>query len=77
MGAKNRLALHCYLEPLQHEVWHNVSAEEGVSLSGFLEALALDMREFPPADGGHPRWPGVIKAARKIDAQRRRRGGPS
>jgi hypothetical protein len=77
MAAENRRAVHTYLTVESHDVWHNVSAEEGVSLSGFLEALAIDMAANPPADGGHPRWPGVIKAARHIDAVRRRRGGPS
>jgi hypothetical protein len=69
-----RRAIHAYLTVDSHEVWHTVSEEAGVSLSGFLEALAADMKEFPPDDGGHPRWSDVIKSARRIDAQRRRRG---
>lgn len=72
---EERRAIHAYLTVESHEVWHTVSEEAGVSLSGFLEALAADMSEFPPDDGGHPRWKEVIKSARKIDAQRRRRGG--
>lgn len=70
---EERRAVHAYLTVESHEVWHAVSEEAGISLSGFLEALATDMRENPPEDGGHPRWREVIRAARKIDAARRRR----
>jgi hypothetical protein len=71
---EERRAIHAYLTVESHEVWHTVSEEAGISLSGFLEALAADMREFPPESGGHPRWREIIRSARKIDAQRRRRG---
>jgi hypothetical protein len=73
--AEERRAIHAYLTVESHEVWHTVSEEAGVSLSGFLEALATDMKENPPDAGGHPRWNDIIKSARKIDAIRRRRGG--
>jgi hypothetical protein len=32
------------------------------------------MKNHPPADGGHARWTDITRTARKIDAQRRRRG---
>jgi hypothetical protein len=73
--ADDRKAIHAYLTTESHDVWHEVSEEAGVSLSGFLEALAADMKTFPPERGGHPRWAEIIKSARKIDAVRRRRGG--
>lgn len=72
--AEERRAIHAYLTPESHEVWHRVAEEAGVSLSGFLEALAIDMGANPPDDGGHSRWDDIVKAARRIDAQRRRRG---
>lgn len=75
---EERRAIHAYLEVPSHEVWHTVAEEAGISLSGFLEALAQDMKNHPPEDGGHPRWngpDGIVRAARKIDANRRRRGG--
>lgn len=72
---EERRAIHAYLTADSHEIWHNVAEEAGVSLSGFLEALASDMGANPPDEGGHPRWNEIVKAARKIDAQRRRRGG--
>jgi hypothetical protein len=71
---EERRAIHAYLTVDSHEVWHSISEEAGVSLSGFLESLADDMRENPPEQGGHARWREVIRAARKIDATRRRRG---
>jgi hypothetical protein len=73
--SEDRKAIHAYLTLDSHDVWHDVAEEAGVSLSGFLEALAADMKEHPPAEGGHPRWSEVIRSARKIDATRRRRGG--
>lgn len=75
MAIEPRKAVHAYLEDAQHEVWHAVAEEEGISLSGLLEALAMDMKAHPPHEGGHPRWTDLVRAARKIDAQRRRRGG--
>jgi hypothetical protein len=71
---EERRAIHAYLTVESHEVWHTVSEEAGISLSGFLEALASDMREYPPDSGGHARWREIIRSARRIDAQRRRRG---
>lgn len=73
--SEERRAIHAYLEVDSHKVWHTISEEAGISLSGFLEALAHDMRDFPPDDGGHPRWKEILRSARKIDANRRRRGG--
>jgi hypothetical protein len=72
---EERKAIHAYLLTGSHEVWHTVTAEAGVSLSGFLEALADDMKNYPPEEGGHPRWREIVRTARKVDAQRRRRGG--
>lgn len=72
---EERKAIHAYLTEESHDVWHDVSEEAGVSLSGFLEAFAADMKAYPPDQGGHPRWNELIKSARKIDAVRRRRGG--
>lgn len=72
-----RRAIHAYLTADSHETWHAVAEEAGVSVSGFLEAMAQDMSENPPESGGHPRWDQLVRSARKIDARRRRRGGGS
>ncbi|MGH1502630.1 MAG: hypothetical protein ACRBI6_03685 [Acidimicrobiales bacterium] len=70
-----RKALHAYVSDDAHEQWHGFAAEQGVSVSAVLEALApeLDLEQF---DGEQPltsRLDEVVRAARKIDAQRRRR----
>jgi len=69
-----RRAIHAYLTAESHDTWHRVAEEAGVSLSGLLEALATDMAAKSPEKGGHPRWDEIVRTARKIDAQRRRRG---
>ena len=70
-----RKALHAYVSDDAHDQWHGFAAEQGVSVSAILEALApeLDLEsETDQAELG-ARLDGVIKSARKIDAQRRRR----
>lgn len=75
--AEQRRALHAYLTDEAHDTWHRVADEAGVTLSGLVEALAMDFAEIPPdgtGDGsGYPRWPEIVRSARRIDAQRRRR----
>jgi hypothetical protein len=68
-----RRAIHAYLTAESHDTWHRVAEESGVSLSGLLEALAADMSAHAPDSGGHGRWSDVVRDARRIDAQRRRR----
>jgi hypothetical protein len=72
--ADERRAIHAYLTSESHEIWHRVAEEAGMSLSGFLEALAVDMGANPPDEGGLPRWNEIVMSARRIDARRRRRG---
>lgn len=70
-----RKALHAYVSDDAHEQWHGFAAEQGVSVSAILEALApeLDTEARPEPSDLSSRLNGVVKAARKIDAQRRRR----
>jgi hypothetical protein len=35
-----RKAIHAYLSPEAHDGWHDFAAENGVSVSGLLEAIA-------------------------------------
>jgi hypothetical protein len=70
----DRRAIHAYLSEESHDVWHELAERCGMSLSGFLEALARDFQEHAPDEGGYPRWDGVVRAARRVDAERRRRG---
>lgn len=69
-----RQALHAYLSPEAHEAWQVFAESNGVSVTGLLEALGLDLRDeledVEPDDLRQP-W---VKIARRIDANRRRRG---
>ena len=70
-----RKALHAYVSDDAHEQWHGFAAEQGVSVSAILEALApeLDKTHDAEPSGLDARLDCVVKTARKIDAQRRRR----
>lgn len=70
-----RKALHAYVSDDAHDQWHGFAAEQGVSVSAILEALApeLDLEGDTSAENMSQRLADVVKAARKIDAQRRRR----
>lgn len=78
-GPAERKAIHAYLSPEAHDIWHNYAEEEGVSVSGLLEVMATDMLalDLESGDGQlsiRNLLPRATKAARKLDAQRRRRG---
>ena len=72
---KGRKALHAYVSDDAHDQWHGFAAEQGVSVSAILEALApeLDADATPEPNDLGSRLVGVVTAARKIDAQCRRR----
>jgi hypothetical protein len=70
----SRKALHAYVSHEAHEQWHGFAADQGVSVSAVLEALA-------PAIGNEPEsteirlieLDAIVTDARRIDAARRRR----
>jgi len=69
-----RQALHAYLSPGAHTSWQTFSEDNGVSVTGLLEALGLELEqelEDVEADDLRQDW---VKRARRIDAERRRRG---
>ena len=68
-------AVHAYLSDEAHETWQEVATEYGVSVSGLIEALGVDLQT--PGDDQiiAARLPELIKRARRIDADRRRRAG--
>ena len=76
-ATSGRKALHAYVSDDAHDQWHGFAAENGVSVSAVLEALAPVLDVTPgtaKAEVGHyETLNGVVKLARKIDAQRRRR----
>ncbi len=70
-----RKALHAYLSDDAHEQWHTFAAQEGVSVSAVLEALASEL-DFTNDSSGAPmkdRLNEVVAIARRTDASRRRR----
>ena len=72
--AAERRALHAYLSEASHDAWHDFAAEQGVSVSGMLEAYGLELVDVV-AGKAKPRKDQqvLVEQARKIDAARRRR----
>lgn len=70
-----RCALHAYLTANAHEAWQRYAEENGVSVTGLIEAggrhLAQKLADTPAAD----LWPHLVQSARRIDVERRRRHG--
>lgn len=66
----DRRAIHAYVTEEAHDHWHEFAAEQGVSVSAVLEALAAELCGV--ADGSTA-LDAVVINARRIDASRRRR----
>lgn len=69
-----REAIHAYVDVWSHRAWQSFAEENGVSVTGLIEALGREIgdeveRVGDPTEVRQP-W---VKAARKIDADRRRR----
>lgn len=64
----DRKALHAYVTDGAHDQWHEFAAEQGVSVSAILEALAPELDQA--ATDGTTK---LVTTARQIDAKRRRR----
>jgi len=72
--ADSRKAIHAFLTPDSHEAWHEFAAENGVSVSGLIEAMALDWSDRTEGDEfALEEVEALSRQARRIDAQRRRR----
>jgi hypothetical protein len=72
--APTRKAIHAYLSPEAHDAWHDFAAENGVSVSGLLEAIANEWTA--KLARGEPVLPDeerLVRSARRVDADRRRR----
>jgi hypothetical protein len=78
MIMSERQAIHAYLSEQAHEAWQTFAEENGVSVTGLIEVLGLTLSDEIDAAGDaasiRQDW---AKQGRKIDAQRRRRGGKS
>jgi hypothetical protein len=72
--ADSRKAIHAFLTPDSHEAWHEFAAEHGVSVSGLIEAIALDWADRREGeDYDLAEVDALSRQARRIDAGRRRR----
>lgn len=69
----DRRALHAFLSDDAHDAWHEVATELGVSVSGMLEAMAFELQKPVRESALGDRVDILVKRARKIDAERRRR----
>lgn len=59
--------MHAYVSDMAHDQWHDFAAVNGVSVSAFLEALGPELDMLTGRDIE------LVRAARRIDAARRRR----
>ncbi|MCB1251262.1 MAG: hypothetical protein KDB33_15115 [Acidimicrobiales bacterium] len=72
--ADTRRAIHAYLSDDAHEAWHEFAAENGVSVSGLLEAMGVRFAErLRDGEAADAELDALTRAARKVDAARRRR----
>jgi hypothetical protein len=72
--AATRKAIHAYLSPAAHDAWHDFAAEHGVSVSGLLEAIANEWSDRSArGESPFPDEDQLVKSARRVDADRRRR----
>jgi hypothetical protein len=74
MALSNRQAIHAYLDDDTHQAWIDWSEDEGISVTGMLEAIGRMIIEEPEDWQRMIEAIGLVKKARRIDAQRRRRG---
>jgi hypothetical protein len=68
-------AIHAYLSDDAHATWQDVSTEYGVSVSGLIEAMGADLARREEDRSLGPRLDTLVRRARRIDADRRRRAG--
>ncbi len=69
-----RRAIHAYVSESAHDQWHDFAAENGVSVSALLEALAETVSGRTTTEAEHGRvLQEAVNSSRKIDASRRRR----
>ncbi len=72
-AGESRRALHAYLSDDAHDTWHAVAADLGCSVSAMLEAMAADFDRPSEERALEDRVTVIVKKARRIDADRRRR----
>lgn len=66
-------AVHAYLSDDAHATWQEVSTDFGVSVSGLIEAMGIDLTRPPDQRILTPDLDLLVRRARNVDAARRRR----
>jgi hypothetical protein len=76
VGDSGPKAIHAYLSPEAKDAWGQMAEDNGISITGLMEALGYQWADEIAANGGEADglYRPLIKAARKVDAERRRRG---
>jgi hypothetical protein len=74
MALANRQALHAYLDSDTHQAWTDWTEDQGISVTGMLEAIGRMLIEQPEDWERITDAIDLVKKARRIDAKRRRRG---
>jgi len=73
---EQRPAVHAYLTVESHQAWQTFAEENGVSVTGLIEAIGRELTvEMQAADDPIDVRQDWVRRARRIDAERRRRGG--
>ena len=67
MSDPDKKNFHAKVTTETHDQWHDFAADQGVSVTALVEALAPNLTD------GNPLLAPVIGNARKLDADRRRR----
>lgn len=65
-----RKAIHAYVSAEAMDGWQDFSIEHGISVTSIVEVLGHDFRDA----NGEADWGDLVKRARRVDAERRRRG---
>lgn len=68
----NRRAIHAYVSDVAYDAWQDFASANGVSVTALIETVGLQLAE-EPEEAQDPGRKGWIKAARKVDGERRRR----
>ncbi|MFT7597572.1 MAG: hypothetical protein ACI8TP_000492 [Acidimicrobiales bacterium] len=74
MSKESRRALHAYISPDAHTLWHDFGRDQGVSVSAVLEVFAAELALDGPTstEPMHDRLQSVVATARGLDYRRRR-----
>lgn len=74
MAQAERFAVHAYLSERACNAWTSLAETHGVSKTGILEAIGLELADEKDDGGFSPEWDLRARDARQIDTKRRRRG---